>query len=255
MINPPVGSLSFSVVVPLFNEEENIKPLTETIFSVLGTRPDFLELVLVDDGSRDRTAELARELASREPRIRLIQHEQNRGLGGAIRTGLRAAQGDLILYTDADLPFDFTLIPKLKELAGQDQVVAGCRLNRGEGARRWVLTKGYNFLIRTLFGLRMRDVNFACKILPRRVAHTMDLISEGSFIDAEMLLEARRAGLEIREYPLVYYPRTRGQSTLSRPGVIFGIVAEMMKYLFKPATVRRAEGKALASEARASQGD
>lgn len=232
----PTGNPSFSVIVPLYNEAENLAPLIETILKELGADPSFLELVLIDDGSRDQTAELAREYAAREPRVRLVQHERNRGLGAAIRTGLQAARGDLILYTDADLPFDFSLIPQLIARAGDEQIVIGCRLNRGEGARRWVLTKGYNLLIQALFGLRVRDVNFACKILPRRVAHAMRLRAEGSFIDAEMLLEARGAGLSISEYPLVYYPRARGQSTLSRPGVIVGILRELAKYIFRPAS-------------------
>ncbi|HMV87864.1 MAG TPA: glycosyltransferase [Blastocatellia bacterium] len=232
----PAGELSVSIIVPLYNEEENLPLLVETIFREFGTDPALLELVLVDDGSRDKTAELALELAQRDPRIRLIQHEHNRGLGGAIRTGLKAANGDLVFYTDADLPFDFSLIPKLVSLAGRNRLVTGYRLNRGEGARRWVLTKGYNFLIHALFGLRVHDVNFACKIIPRRLAQSLDLQSEGSFIDAEILLEARRQGVEIIEHPLVYYPRLLGESTLSRPAVIFVILRELARYIRQSAT-------------------
>src|SRR5216683_2775412 len=102
-----------SIVVPLYNEEEGIAQLIHAIFNVLSMDADFLELVLVDDGSYDRTAEMVSKLAECEPRIRLLRHDRNRGLGAAIRTGLEAAEGDLILYTDADLPFDFNLIPQL----------------------------------------------------------------------------------------------------------------------------------------------
>jgi glycosyltransferase involved in cell wall biosynthesis len=229
------GDPSVSIIIPLYNEEETVPLLIETIFKEFGHAPAFLELVLVDDGSRDRTAALALEHANREPRIRLVRHDRNRGLGAAIRTGLKAASGDLILYTDADLPFDFSLIPNLISLAGHSRVVSGYRLNRGEGPRRWVLTKGYNWLIYGLFGLRVHDVNFACKIIPRRLARVIELHSEGSFIDAEILLEAQRHGLEITELPLVYYPRTIGQSTLSRPTVVFRILGEMTKYLLRTA--------------------
>jgi glycosyltransferase involved in cell wall biosynthesis len=229
------GDPSVSIVIPLFNEEEIVPLLIETIFKEFGHVPAFLELVLVDDGSRDRTAALVSEYAGHEPRIRLVQHDRNRGLGAAIRTGLKAACGDLILYTDADLPFDFSLIPHLISLADHSRVVSGYRLNRGEGPRRWVLTKGYNWLIYCLFGLHVRDVNFACKIIPRRLVRVIDLQSEGSFIDAEILLEAQRYGLEITELPLVYYPRTLGQSTLSRPAVIFRILDEMTKYWLRAA--------------------
>jgi glycosyltransferase involved in cell wall biosynthesis len=221
---------AFSIIIPLYNEEENVPILIETIFKEIGDHPDFLELVLVDDGSRDRTAELARAFRSQEPRIVLAQHDRNRGLGAGIRTGLQTARGDLILYTDADLPFDFSLIPQLISLAGQDRVISGCRVNRGEGLRRWVLTKGYNLLVYLCFGLYLRDINFACKVIPRSLARKISLQSEGSFIDAEILLEALRYGISIKGFPMTYHKRERGQSTLSRPGVILGILREMVRY-------------------------
>jgi len=226
---------TLSVVVPLYNEEENLPLLVSSLFDVLFTDQSFLELVLVDDGSHDRTAAMAAELAEREPRIRLLRHERNRGLGATIRTGLKAAVGDLILYTDADLPFDFRLIPQLLERANNDRLIIGCRLNRGEGPRRWVLTKGYNLLCRLLLGSRVHDINFACKLIPRSAVNGMRLASEGSFIDAEILLGCRQQGLEIVEFPLIYFPRTRGHSTLSRPGVIIGILRDMYHYLNRTA--------------------
>ena len=221
---------TFSIIVPLFNEEENIFPLVQTITKTVGENPNFLEIVLVDDGSTDATATLALNLAEQDSRIRLVRLEANRGLGAALTAGLSAARGDFVLYTDADLPFDFTLIPQLLALANENCVVSGYRLNRGEGGRRWVLTKVYNALIRLFFGFALRDVNFACKIFPQRFLRAAEFNSAGSFIDAEILLESRRHGLNIVEYPLVYYPRTRGLSTLSRPQVIFFILREMFSY-------------------------
>lgn len=230
---------TFSIVVPLFNEEENIIPLIKTIIEIVGAEPNFTELILVDDGSRDETAALAAKFVRSDPRIRLVRHEINQGLGAAIRTGLNAATGDFVLYTDADLPFDFNLIPELLGLAGENRVVSACRLNRGEGGRRWILTKGYNSIIRLLFGLQMRDVNFACKIFPKRFLSKANFNSQGSFIDVEMLLEARRFGFEIQEHPLVYHPRTRGLSTLSRPNVIWFILREMLVYFHASKIARR----------------
>jgi glycosyltransferase involved in cell wall biosynthesis len=221
---------SLSIVIPVYNEEENLQPLVEAVFDVLSSDPDFLELLFVDDGSRDRTAAMILELAGSEPRIRLVRHERNRGLGAAIRTGLLTVTGDLILYTDADLPFDFTLIPQLLALSTDDNVIIGCRDNRGEGVRRWLLSKSYNLICRFALGLRVRDVNFACKLIPRRALFGMRLVSEGSFIDAELLLECRRLGFAVTEFPLTYYPRMRGRSTLSRGSVIIGILVEMSQY-------------------------
>lgn len=224
---------TFSIIIPVFNEAENIRPLIESILEIVGNHPEFLEIILVDDGSTDATVPVINKFRRSDGRIRLARHHRNHGLGAAIRTGLEASKGDLVLYTDADLPFDFRLIPKLISQADQATVIAGSRLNRGEGLRRLVLTRGYNFLISLLFGLKLKDVNFACKILPRRFLRKVVLTSTGSFIDAEILLEARRLGLTIIPHPMVYYPRERGLSTLSRGTVIIFILSEMFGYKFR----------------------
>lgn len=227
------GGQTFSIIVPLYNEEEVVPVLIETVLREVGDEAGFLELLLIDDGSRDGTVEKVLEYGRSEPRIRLVRHGRNRGLGAGIRTGLEQARGDLVLYTDADLPFDFSLIPGLIRLGGPDRVVSGSRLNRGEGPRRWIFTKIYNLLIYLVCGLRMRDINFACKVIPRGFAERVSLRSEGSFIDAELMLEAVRMGMEVVEYPMTYYPRTMGQSTLSSPKVIVGIINELARYLLR----------------------
>lgn len=221
---------TLSIIVPCFNEEENVGLLIEAVFKMLSADSRFIELILIDDGSRDRTAEIVQGMAAYEPRLRLVAHTRNRGLGAAIRTGLETATGDYVLYTDADLPFDLSQISRLLMQASADQLVIGYRANRGEGMRRWMLSKGYNLLCRVIFGLRVRDVNFACKLIPRRAVEALRLGSEGSFIDAEMLIECRRLGLKITEFPLIYHPRMRGLSTLSRPSVIARILSEMTHY-------------------------
>jgi len=222
---------TYSIVVPLFNERENVHHLIDEVFRVAEKMPERVELVLVDDGSSDETFQMAADRAAADSRIVVVQHEHNRGLGAAIRTGIKRSTGERVLYTDADLPFDFDLIPGLFARSGDDKVLSGFRLNRGEGAKRLILTKGYNFGIRMIFGLKMNDVNFACKVFPRRFVDEAVLQSEGSFIDVEMLLEVKRLGLRIVEEPLVYLPRERGVSTLSRPAVVFGIVKELASHL------------------------
>ena len=226
---------TLSIIVPVFNEAESLPLTVAAIFQELGADTDFLELVLVDDGSRDQTVEIAQQLRAAEPRIRLVKHDRNRGLGAAIRTGLAAAEGELMLYTDADLPFDFKLIPDLLALAQPNHIVIGCRNNRGEGGRRWLLSKGYNLLCRLALGVWVKDINFACKLLPRKAVRRMNLYAEGSFIDAEMLLECRRLGYDIAQLPMTYYPRTVGESTLSRPRVVRVILEEMIRYFWRNA--------------------
>lgn len=242
---PAFDGSTYSLIIPLYNEEDNVPLLIETVFREIGDQPQFLELVLVDDGSQDRTVEKIRLCSIDEPRIRLIQHTRNRGLGAGIRTGLQHATGDLVLYTDADLPFDFSLIPQIVAQAGSDHLVIGCRLNRDEGIRRWVLTKVYNLLIYICFGLHAKDVNFACKVIPRKLIQKIKLQSEGSFIDAEILLEALRYGFSLSEYPVIYHHRKLGQSTLSRPGVVVGIVGEMSRYMVNQLSLSMDENRLL----------
>ena len=228
---------TLSLIVPLFNEDENLPVLIESVLAVLSEDPDFLELVLIDDGSRDQTKAKALEFSACDPRIRLVGHDRNRGLGAAIRTGLREAGGDLILYTDADLPFDFRLIPELIALSTGENVVIGYRTNRGDGLRRWLQSRVYNLLCRFLLGLHLHDVNFACKLLPRRAVLNARLSADGSFIDAELLFECLREGLSLTEFPMAYFPRTRGESTLSRPGVVIVILKELFRHLFRPSYI------------------
>jgi cellulose synthase/poly-beta-1,6-N-acetylglucosamine synthase-like glycosyltransferase len=154
----------------------------------------------------------------------------NRRLGGALRAGYAAATKDLVFYTDADLPVDLEVLPRAMRLLEYQQadVVAAYRFDRtSEGLVRSLYTFCYNHLIRTLFGLRVRDVNFAFKLFRRSVLEKFTLTSEGSFIDAEFLLRARKAGCVIIQIGLDYFPRTRGTSTLGSVPVILAILRDM----------------------------
>ena len=189
------------------------------------------ELIIVDDKSTDRTPEIADALAAADPHVRVVHHDVNRKLGGSIKTGFATAKGDLVLYSDADLPFDFEEVPRairLLRLYDAD-LVSAYRFDRtGEGYTRAIYTFFYNLLIRTMFGVKARDINFAFKLLRRRVLDTIELRSEGSFIDAELIIRALRSGFELQQFGVDYFPRTRGESTLSSFRVIRTIVTEMV---------------------------
>jgi len=220
-----------SLVLPMYNEEESIRTAVTAAENVLEpiTGGNY-EIIIVDDASTDRTGQIAEELAAEDPHIRPVHHASNRTLGGAIRTGLSHSQGEVVIYTDADLPCDMGYIAKALPLLDEADVVIGYRISRQEGFKRWLYSKVYNLLIRLFLKLKVRDVNFAFKLFNRQVVKAMELHSEGSFIDAEMLAEAQRKGFRIAEIPVKYQPRQAGESTLARPTVILKIFREMFQY-------------------------
>jgi glycosyltransferase involved in cell wall biosynthesis len=224
-----------SVFYPMWNEEDYIERAIEfggRACRDLVERGDIgdYELIIVNDASTDRTAAIADKLAGDDPRIRVIHHPRNRKLGGAMKTGFAAATGDLVLYTDADLPFDMAELPRAVRLLREYEadIVSAYRLDRtGEGSLRSLYTWVYNVLIKTLFGVKVRDINFAFKLCRAKIFDDIQLKSEGSFIDAELVIRATRMGYTIMQMGVDYFPRTRGTSTLSSPGIILTILREM----------------------------
>lgn len=226
---------TLTIFFPMWNEEELIFRAVNAAREVssrlvaAGEVADY-EILIVDDASTDGTGKIADELAEDDPRLRVVHHEVNRKLGGSLKTGFEEARGGLVLYTDADLPFDMLDLEKAVRLLRiyEADVVSAYRLDRtAEGPRRAVYSFAYNHLVRWMLGLRLRDVNFAFKLIRRRVFDHVELESEGSFIDVELLAKARRLGFHITQFGVDYFPRTRGTSTLSSVAVIRDIIREM----------------------------
>jgi len=224
-----------SIFYPMWNEELYIERALDAGHRaaqgliVRGDIADY-ELIVVDDASTDATPEIADRLAAADPRVRVVHHPTNRKLGGAIKTGFATATGDLILYTDADLPFDMAELRRAVRLMSDYGVdlVSAYRFDRtGEGYRRLIYTFFYNLLIRSMFGVKARDINFAFKLCRARLFDHVELRSEGSFIDAELVIRSTRLGFEMLQFGVDYFPRTRGESTLSSPGIIMTILREM----------------------------
>lgn len=229
----PDARLSF--VFPMWNEEAMIRRTVaaarEAGERLVGAgQVAAYEIVLVDDASTDATGKIADELALDDPRIEVVHHPENRTLGGAIRSGFAAASGDLLLYTDADLPCELIEVDKaLRLLRLYDaDIVSAYRFDRtAEGLQRAVYSFVYNHLVRWALGVRVRDVNFAFKLIRARVLDHVELVSEGSFIDAELMAKANRRGFRLVQFGVDYIARTRGVSTLSSPAVIVRIVREL----------------------------
>ena len=189
------------------------------------------EILVVDDASTDRTGEIADALSREFPEVRVIHHPENRQLGGAMRTGFAEASKELVFYVDADNPVDLRDLGKALNLMNGADIVIGYRVNRDETFKRALYSKVYNLLIRLMFGLHVKDVNFSFKLFRRKVLETITLQTASSFLDAELLIAAKRAGFTIKEIGVKYYPRETGVSTMASPGVIWKIVYYMGSYL------------------------
>jgi glycosyltransferase involved in cell wall biosynthesis len=237
--DPATTSANFALLTvffPMWNEEAYIdralgaaREACETLV-VEGEIADY-ELLIVDDASTDSTGRLADAFAAADRHVRVVHHPVNRKLGGSLKTGFAEARGDLILYSDADLPFDMDeLVKACRVMRHYDaDIVSAYRLDRtGEGYVRTIYSTIYNGLVRLLFGVRMRDINFAFKLCRHEVFDAITLVSEGSFIDAELIIRAMRLGHRVVQFGVDYFPRTRGVSTLSSPAVIEKLLREMM---------------------------
>lgn len=224
-----------TIFFPMWNEEEYIgravgaaREACDTLIAA-GEIADY-ELLIVNDASTDSTGRIADEMAAADRHIRVVHHPVNRKLGGSLKTGFANARGDLVLYSDADLPFDMDELVKACRVMRhyEADIVSAYRLDRtGEGYLRTVYSFFFNSLVRLLYGVKMRDVNFAFKLCRRSIFDKVELKSEGSFIDAELVVRATRFGYTIVQFGVDYFPRTRGVSTLSSPAVIVKLLKEM----------------------------
>lgn len=216
----------------MHDERESLPPLLAKALEVLaGLTPDF-ELLIVDDGSRDGSGELADALAAADARVRVVHHARNLGYGQALRTGFAEARGDIVAYTDCDEPADLRLLPEAVRRFddGALDMVIGYRMQRADSPRRWLYSKCNNLLVRVLFGVRARDVNFSFKLIRRDALRRLTLQADSAFIDGELLSEAARHGLRLAEIPVVYRARVHGRSHFDSLGAAAATLREIWRY-------------------------
>ncbi len=206
---------SLSIVLPAYNEQANVRTTVAEVAGVAQNLGLDHEIILVNDGSRDRTGDIGRELANYIPEFRLIEHYPNRGYGGALKAGFAAARKDLIVFFPADNQFHFEEITRLlerQEEANAD-IVCGYRAPRRDPFLRKFNAFGWNTLIRILFGYLCRDIDCGFKLFRRDMLNCVDITSDGALIDTEFLSSARRLGCSIAEVPVTHRPRVGGEAT------------------------------------------
>lgn len=221
---------SLSLFFPAWNEEEYVERAVSRAKSVLDRLSDNWEIIIVNDASTDGTKEIAEQLARKDARIRCVSHQVNQKLGGAMKTGFASSTKDIVIYSDMDLPFDLNELERALHLLDylEADMICAFRFDRtSEGPKRILYSYVYNALIRSAFGVQVRDVNFSFKVVHRRVLEAIELRSQGSFVDAELVVKALKRGFRVFQMGVDYFPRTRGTSTLASPQVIATMVKEL----------------------------
>jgi glycosyltransferase involved in cell wall biosynthesis len=202
---------------PAYNEEENVAETVSRALDEIGPLVDgSIEVLVVDDGSTDRTPELADALAADDPRVR-VHHQENRGYGGALRAGFENARGQLIGFSDGDLQFDLRemsrLLERLADASRPVDAVIGSRMKRRDPPHRIFIAKTYNAIVSVLFGLRVRDIDCAMKLFRREVFDGLRLETDSPFLSAELLIKLRARGERMAQVGVTHYPRAAGTNT------------------------------------------
>ena len=229
----PARVARLSYFFPAHDEEANVAGLVDEALAVLPTLADTFEIIIVNDGSRDRTRAIADELTGRHPGIvRAVHHPVNRGYGAALRSGFGAARHELVAFTDGDRQFHVADLGRLTaRFAEPDHpaVVAGFRIKRADPLIRTLYARAYRLANRIFFGLRVTDVDCACKLFRREVLEGISIESEGAFFSAELLIKLLAAGRTIAEVGVPHYPRTAGSPTGARPQVVLRAVRDFWR--------------------------
>ncbi|MBP8591216.1 glycosyltransferase family 2 protein [Candidatus Shapirobacteria bacterium] len=213
---------SLSIFFPFYNEEANIAAQTREALKIAPLFARKWEIILVNDGSADKTGEIAQELAKKYPEVRAISHRQNKGYGAAIKSGLKNCRYDWIFFSDGDRQFNLKELEKLVEKNDQADLIIGYRQKRADSFIRLANAKLFNFLIRILFGLKVKDIDCAFKLIKKEVIENIwPLKSDGALVSSELLIKARKKGYKIIEVPVSHRPRQAGKQTGANPRVIF----------------------------------
>ncbi len=220
---------SISFVLPAYNEEENIeKAVRAVVQAAEGLDLEAYEVIVVNDGSADRTHEILERLREENPHVRPIHHPQNIGYADALKTGFTSAMLPLVFYTDSDLQFDVKEVKNLLPAIEDYDIVCGFRIYRYDPLTRLFLAWGYNLVARTIFRLRVRDIDCAFKLFRREVFDVIEIRSKKFFVDTEVLAKARHHGFRMTEIGVRHYPRVGGRSTV-RPSHIISTLRELAK--------------------------
>lgn len=225
-----------SVFFPAYNEEDNIENTVLTANGILKEIAEEYEIIIVDDGSIDKTNEIIKKLAHDNDKIKIIEHKINRGYGASVISGFYNCKYEWIAFTDSDGQFDFSEITNLisRQKDTNADLVIGSYINRKVSKMRKFNTWTWQFIVNMLFGLKVKDIDCGFKLIRKKVIDEISKLESqrGAFISTEFLVKSKRKGFKIEEIPVNHYPRVEGAPT----GADFKVILSSFKDLFSTNT-------------------
>jgi glycosyltransferase involved in cell wall biosynthesis len=218
-----------SVVLPCFNEEANVEAAVADAIAAARLATERYEVLVVDDGSTDDTARVAGRLVAANRAVRLLVHPINLGYGAALRTGIEAASMPWVLLTDSDLQFDLTEIESFLPYADSSDLIVGYRIDRRDPFTRRANAKAWNWLVRLLLTLPVRDVDCAFKLIRRDLLSELELVSSGAMISTELIARCSQLGATPTEIGVHHKPRVAGKQSGANPRVVLRAFQELVR--------------------------
>jgi glycosyltransferase involved in cell wall biosynthesis len=223
----PNALAGVSIVLPCFNEAANVADAVRAATQAAERVAIDHEIIVVDDGSSDETATIAAAIADRDRRVRLFVHGENHGYGDALRTGIAAARMPWVFLTDADLQFDLAELEDFLPFAPGADLLVGWRIMRSDPINRRINAAAWNWLVRRMFHLPVRDVDCAFKLVRREVLQGLTLQSSGAMISTELLVKALASGARLHELGVHHHPRVAGEQSGASPRVVVRAFREL----------------------------
>lgn len=232
-----VSRHSISIVFPAYNEEDNVASAVEQAAHCAESLfPDW-EVIVVNDGSKDRTGAIIDDLAKGNERVVPIHHNGNGGYGKALRSGIQAATKDLVFFCDSDLQFHLGEMVLLLTWIEQYDLVIGYRVRRQDAFHRRMNAFGWGMLVRLVLGLKVRDIDCAFKLFRRPLFQAIKIDAVGAMVNTDILVQATRMGFRLKEVPVTHFPRMKGTQTGANIRVILKAFRELIQLRRKLATV------------------
>jgi glycosyltransferase involved in cell wall biosynthesis len=220
---------SLSIFFPCYNEQENVTRSVEQAISVLNKLDLDYEIIIVNDGSADKTGQIADEFSRKNNKIKAVHHPKNLGYGSALQSGFKAASKEFVFYTDGDCQFDLNELPPLLPLMKDYDIVSCYRIKRNDRLIRKINAWCWTKLVCTLFGMKIRDIDCAFKLYRREIFDNIKISSTGALVDTEILARATGKGYKITQKGVHHYPRSAGVQTGANPRVIFRAFKELFR--------------------------